>query len=260
MLVHPNGFHLDVDSDRSTPWHRLAPQTRILCAVVFVFATALTPTGEWLTWSIHGIGLVLLIVLSQVTLGVLLKRVALEAGFVGVVLLGTLFREGGTVLWQWGFLQVTSVGLTILGSVSFKALLCLIMLNILTLTTSVTALLQGLTRLKTPPLLVAIMASMYRYITVLVAEFSTMRRAAMSRNLMARPQGQRQVIGNMMGSLFVRSYERGDRIYQAMVSRGYQGTLPTEAMPPMTQPDTIALGLMLGLVGVGQLMRLNPLL
>jgi cobalt/nickel transport system permease protein len=104
------------------------------------------------------------------------------------------------------------------------------------------------------------MASMYRYITVLVADFSTMRRAAMSRNLMARPQGQRQVIGNMMGSLFVRSYERGDRIYQAMVSRGYQGTLPTEAMPPMTQPDTIALGLMLGLVGVGQLMRLNPLL
>ena len=255
-----HSVHLDVDSDRSTPWHGLVPKTRILCAVIFVFATALTPTGEWLTWSIYGIGLVLLILLSQVTLGVLLKRVALEAGFVGVVLIGTLFREGGTVLWQWGFIQVTSVGLTILGSVSFKALLCLIMLNILTLTTSVTALLQGLTALKTPPLLVAIMASMYRYINVLVAEFSTMRRAANSRNLMARPQGQRQIIGNMMGSLFVRSYERGDRIYQAMLARGYQGLVPTDSTTEMTPQDTIALGLMLALVGMGQLIRLHPLL
>jgi cobalt/nickel transport system permease protein len=248
-------FHLDLDRDRCTPWHNLVPQTRLLCALSFVFATALTPPGAWITWGIYGLGLAVLIILSQVTLGVLLKRVALEASFVGVVLLGTLFQSGGTLLWQWGFLTVTSHGLTILGSVSLKALLSLMMLNILTLTTSVSDLLQGLTWLKTPPLLVAIMASMYRYLAVLITEFNTMRRAALSRNLMARPQGQRQVIGNMMGSLFIRSYERGDRVYQAMLSRGYQGTLPTDTSSQMTHQDTIALGFMVALIILGQFLN-----
>ncbi len=256
MLLHIGGFNLDVDSDRATPWHQLSPQARLLCALGFVFATALTPTGHWVTWGVYALGLALLMGLSRVTLPVLGKRVALEAGFVGVVLLGTLFRQGGRVLWQWGFLQVTTVGLTVLGSVSLKALLCLVMLNLLTLTTSVPDLLQGLTRLRLPPLLVAILASMYRYIEVLMAEFSTMRRAAASRNLMARPQGQRRVIGNMMGALFVRSYDRGDRIYQAMLARGYRGTLPTATATPRHSLDWIALALMLGLVGLGQLVWL----
>jgi len=256
MQLH-HGFHLDLDRNRMTPWHCLVPQTRVLCAITFVFATALTPTGAWLTWGIYALGLGGLLLLSQVTLGVLVKRVALEAGFVGVVLLGTLFHGGGTVLWQWGFVTVTSQGLIILGSVSFKALLSLFMLNLLTLTTSVSDLLQGLTWLKTPPLLVAIMASMYRYISVVVTEFNTMRRAALSRNLMARPQGQRQVIGKMMGSLFIRSYERGDRIYQAMLSRGYQGTIPTDALSPLTSQDTIALGLMVLLLLLGQILPLT---
>jgi cobalt/nickel transport system permease protein len=257
MLLHIAGFHLDVDRHRTTPWHQLVPQTRLLCALIFVFGNALTPTGHWLTWGVYAVGLGLLIGLSQVTLPVLLKRVALETSFVGVVLLGTLFRQGGTVLWQWGFLQVTTVGLAVLGSVSLKALLSLVMLNLLTLTTSVPDLLQGLTRLKLPPLLVAILASMYRYIAVLMTEFSTMRRAAASRNLMARPQGQRRVFGNMIGALFIRSYGRGDRVYQAMLSRGYRGTLPTVNASPMTRLDWLAIGLMLGLVGLGQLVRLG---
>jgi cobalt/nickel transport system permease protein len=146
------------------------------------------------------------------------------------------------VLWQWGWLQVTTEGLQVLGSVSLKALLCLIMLNLLVLTTPVPALLRGLKTLKMPPLLVAILASMYRYIEVLAQEFSTMRRAAAARNLTARPQGQRRVIGNMIGALFIRTYSRGERIHQAMLARGYTGTLPAKSVEQMVPPDWIAPG------------------
>lgn len=257
MLLHIGAVHLAVDSQRLTPWHKLAPQTRVLCALLFVFATALTPMGHWVTWAIYGLGLALLLGVSRVTLPVLLKRVAVESGFVGVVLLGTLFRPGGDVLWQWGIFQITTEGLWVLGSVSLKALLCLVMLNLLVLTTAVPALLQALTTLKMPPLLVAILASMYRYIGVVTKEFSTMRRAAASRNLMARPQGQRRVIGNMMGALFIRSYERGDRVYQAMLARGYTGSLPSTATPRMANPDWIALGLMALVLLLGQLVQLS---
>lgn len=259
ILLHVNAFRLDIDRDRPTAWQALAPQTRVLCALIFVFANALTPTGHWLTWAVYGMGLALLIGLSRVTLPVLIRRVAVESGFVGVVLLGTLFHAGGTVLWQWRGIQITTTGLEVLGSVSLKALLSLVMLNLLTLTTSVPDLMQGLTRLKLPPLLVAILASMYRYIAVLVAEFSSMRRAAASRNLMGRPRGQRRVIGNMIGALFIRSYSRGDRIHQAMLARGYTGILPSLTVTPLRRPDWIALGLMLGLVMLGQLAQIRLL-
>ncbi|KAM3095898.1 cobalt ECF transporter T component CbiQ [Phormidesmis sp. 146-12] len=251
LLLHIGAIHLDVDSQRKTPWHALTPKTRILCVLLLLLAIVLTPNGRWWTWAIYGSAVAIALLVSQITFSVLLKRVAVESAFVSVVLLGTLFREGGTILWQWGFLKITTTGLMILGSVVTKALLSLLLLNILTLTTSVPALLQALTELKTPPLLVAILESMYRYIAVLIDEFNAMRRAALSRNLMNSRRWQRLVVGNMIGSLFIRTYERGERVHQAMLSRGYAGSPPLREMPKPGRRDILALTLtaMLALAG-----------
>lgn len=256
LLLHVGAFHLDVDGKKQSLWHGLAPQTRVLCALFFVFATALTPHGRWETWAIYGLGLAVLIALSRSTLTVLLKRVAVEAVFLTVVLLGTLFHAGGTVIWQWGFLQITTQGLTVLGSVSCRAILCLLMLNLLILTTPIPALLQALASLRVPPILVATLTAMYRYIEVLVNEIQTMRRAAASRNLNEKSQWQRLILGNMFGALFIRTYERGDRVYQAMLARGYTGMpLRTETCC-IRRSDRLALTLMVGLLLLGQLASL----
>lgn len=252
MLLHVGTFHLDINSKNSTLWHSLAPRTRLLCSLLIVFASALTPNGRWWTWTIYGVGILSIIVLSKVTLSVLLKRIAVEFAFIGVVILGTLFRDGGTVLWAWGPLKITTLGLTILGSVSVKALLSLMMMNVLTLTTSIPALLNALVALRVPPLLVAILASMYRYINVLIAEFNAMRRAAASRNLMGTNRLQRLVVGNMIGSLFIRTYERGDRVYQAMLARGYQGVPLVEKVPKGGIRDILALTLTVIISLLGQ--------
>ena len=252
MLLHVGAFQLDVNSKQVTPWHSLAPRTRLLCVLIILFAIVLTPNGHWQTWAIYGLALACLLLLSRITLLVLLKRVAVESTFIGVVILGTLFRSGGRVVWAWGPLKVTTVGLTVLGSVATKALLSLLILNLLTLTTSVPALLQALLVLRTPPLLVAILASMYRYINVLIAEITAMRRAAACRNLTGSNNWQRMVVGNMMGALFIRTYERGERVYQAMLSRGYQGVPEVEQVPEGGRRDVIALTLTVILVLLGQ--------
>lgn len=255
MLLHVGAFHLDIDTQRTTPWHRLTPQARVLCVLLFVFTNALTPNGQWWTWAVYAVGLAILIGVSRATLPVLLRRVAIELSFISVVLLGTLFRTGGTVVWQWGWVQITTVGLTVLGSVTLKVLLSLLMVNLLVLTTPVPALLHALAALKTPPLLVAIFASMYRYIGVLVDEITTMRRAAASRNLINNRRWYRLIVGNMIGSLFIRTYERGDRIHQAMLARGYTGLPPTVTSTRMRRLDILAITATLALVLLGQIVH-----
>lgn len=252
MLLHVGAFHLDINSQQKTPWHSLAPRTRLLCTLLSVFAIALTPNGRWWTWAIYGLGVLGVILISQVTWKVLLKRIAIEFAFIGVVILGTLFRGGGQVIWSWGILQITTVGLTILGSVTLKALLSLLMLNVLTLTTSISALLNALVTLRTPPLLVAILASMYRYLDVLISEFNAMYRAAVSRNLISNKRWQRLIIGNMIGSLFIRTYERGERVYQAMLARGYQGVPKVEKLAAGGWRDLVALTLTVIIALLGQ--------
>ncbi|WP_055075402.1 cobalt ECF transporter T component CbiQ [Pseudanabaena sp. 'Roaring Creek'] len=219
-------------SDRLNMWNSLAVRTRLLCIFLLVFAIALTPIGRWWTWAIYGIATLPILYWSKVNLGILVKRMAIESVFISAILIGTLFRSGGDILWQWGWLQITVKGLVILGSVSIKAFLSLLLLNILTLSISIPSLLQALVILKMPPLLVSILSSMYRYISVLSNEFKAMRRAATARNFSTRNlyhrhrpdrPWQRQVLGNMLGVLFVRTYDRGDRIYQSMLARGYQG-------------------------------------
>jgi cobalt/nickel transport system permease protein len=126
------------------------------------------------------------------------------------------------------------------------------MLNLLVLTTTIPALFHGLAALRMPPLLVAILASMYRYISVLADEFTAMRRAATSRNLFSTGRRQRQVIGNMMGSLFIRTYERGERIHQAMLARGFTGLPPLATRVRIGPADRLALTLMTLLLLLGQ--------
>jgi cobalt/nickel transport system permease protein len=248
-----SAFHFDIDAQKSTFWHTLAPRTRVLCAVLLVLAITSTPNAHWWSWAVYGATLLGLLLMSHVTWSVLLKRVAVEFAFIGSVLLGTLFQRGGEVVWQWGRVQITSVGLMILGSVTLKATLCLLMLNMLTLTTSIPALLQSLVQLRVPPLLVAILASMYRYVGLLIEELKAMRHAAASRNLaVSSKRRQRSVIGNMFGALFIRTYERGERVHQAMLSRGYTGIPHIRDLPTGGRRDVVFLSAIALIALLGQ--------
>lgn len=254
-------FRFDIDSQKSTFWHSLAPRTRVLCVFLLVLAIAFTPNAHWWSWAVYGTAIFCLGVISQVTWWALLKRLAVEFAFIGTVLLGTLFQRGGEVVWQWGPLQITSMGLTVLTSVALKSALCLLVLNLLTLTTSIPALLHSLVQLRVPPLFVAILASMYRYIGILIRELSAMRQAATSRNLaVASGRRQRSVTGNMFGSLFIRTYDRGERVHQAMLARGYTGIPHVRNLPTGGIKDVAALSLVTIIILSGQAIYLSQAL
>jgi len=97
---------------------------------------------------------------------------------------------------------------------------------------------------------------MCRYLWVLIDEFAAMKRAALSRNLMGGKHWQRVVVGNMIGSLFIRTYERGERIHQAMLSRGYEGITLVQGIAKGGKKDVVALTLTAIFALLGQMVYL----
>jgi cobalt/nickel transport system permease protein len=119
-------------------------------------------------------------------------------------------------------------------SIAIKMWLSVLAAVLLGATTRFSDLLNALLQLKAPRLLVAVITLMWRYLFVIIEEVTRMQRARSSRSAFT-PGTQRaggslwwraRVTGGMAGSLFLRALERSDRVYAAMLSRGYTGDLP----------------------------------
>ena len=97
---------------------------------------------------------------------------------------------------------------------------------IMVATTPIPDILAGLSRLRLPALFVSIIAFMFRYLDLVIDELTRMRRAMVARGHDARWLWQARPIAASAGTLFVRTYERGERVHDAMLARGFTGAMP----------------------------------
>ncbi len=123
---------------------------------------------------------------------------------------------------------------------------------LLAFTTPFHDLIDALRELHLPRILIAIIAFMYRYLAVLGDEASRMIRARDARSAVG-PDGRgggpirwrATVTGRMVGSLFLRAYERSERIYAAMQARGFEGEFRHLRTRPLARVELGWLGLLL---------------
>jgi len=221
---------IDRYSDLNSFIHKLDPRAKIITTLVFVLAVVITPVTHWQAFVCYLVLVVALLALSEVPPTYILKRSLVIVPFVLTIAVFNIFRAGEVVagfhLWQWQ-LAVTEEGLLVFCNVLVKAVLSMLMLILLSSTTNFTTLMKGLEQLRMPRVMVMILSFAYRYIFVLTDEVMRMRRARDSRNVGGSNLRQIRTVGNMIGTLFIRSYERGERVYAAMVSRGYDGQIRT---------------------------------
>lgn len=218
---------LDKYSDGGSFIHRLDPRTKLLTTFIFIAAVVLTPPGQWTAFALFLAVVVVWLALSRVPLGYVLKRSLLIIPFVLLIAAFVPFFKEGEVagsanIWGWQ-VSVTSSGLILMGSILAKSWVSILSLIILTATTSLPDMLKGLEQLKMPKVMVMLLSFMYRYIFVLTDEVMRLKQARDSRNFGGRRLWQMKTVGNMIGILFIRSYERGERVYAAMVARGFDG-------------------------------------
>jgi len=222
---------LDQYSDRDSFIHRLDPRTKFIITLVFILAVISTPPTRWQVFALYLFLMATLIFVSRVPILYVLKRSLVIMPFVLMVAIFIpFFKEGEVVgsynIWLWQ-VSVTYTGLQVLWNILAKAWLSILSLILLTSTTKMTNLLNGLEQLGMPKVMVMILSFMYRYIFVVVDEVMRMKQARDSRSFGGSRLWQLRTIGNMVGTLFIRSYERGERVYAAMLARGFDGQTRT---------------------------------
>ncbi len=210
--------------------HRLPPQCKIVALVSFVFVVVATPRTEFWAFGAYALLLTAAVSLARVPPWFVAKRVVVETPVVVFAVLLPFVAQGPRV----ELLGVTVSESGLLGgwNVLAKATLGVVASILLAATTEQRDLLVGLQHLKVPSQLVQIASFMVRYVDVVGDQMARMRVARASRNFVARGPRSWAVLARSAGALFIRSYERGERVHLAMLSRGYTGRLPELAAGP----------------------------
>ncbi len=205
--------------------------------------------------------------------GVQVARAALVAVPFALAALPLIFTRPedpwGTVSLGPLVVTISGEGVRMFTTILLKSWLSVQVALLLAFTTPFHDLIDALRELRLPRLMVEIISFMYRYLGVLGDEATRMNRAKASRAAVGergRPGGslawRAKVTGSMVGSLFVRSYERSERVYAAMQSRGFDSDFRHLALRGLAPRELLALaGYVLGLaafVAISQLLASAP--
>ena len=215
-----------VAGDPDSPIHRLDPRAKILGLLAIVVVAVSAPLADWPALAGCGAAVVAVAVAARVPVGHLWRRARIVLPLVLLVaLLVPFFRDGGEV-YELGPLSLHEEGLVTFGEVVAKSTIGVLATVLLGATTAFPSVLRGLDAMRVPRLFTLIASFTYRYLFVIVEEVGRMRAALAAQAWRPRNALQAGALGRVGTALFLRSHARGERVYLAMLARGYSGRMP----------------------------------
>lgn len=194
-----------------SPVHRLDPRAKIVGLIGLVVVTVTTPPGAWGAYAAYGALLLALVAAARLPARHVLGRMTVEVPFLAAALVLPFAVEDGAVLG---------------GTLAARMTIAVLAMVLLSSTTPFPRLLSGFQALRVPRTIVVIVAFMWRYLHVLADDVARMKVARAARGHDAGWLRSVQAAGGMIATLFLRSLERGERVHLAMLSRGYDGSMP----------------------------------
>ena len=202
-----HGF-IDTYANLNSPIHRIPVKVKLILTFVFLLLVALSPRQLWLVSLYAGL-VFLLVCVSRVPFRFIITRIIEALPVILFLSTLSLFQKNGYV----AFLVYL-----------VKALSAVTLIVILTSVTPFNELLKGLKNIGTPNLIILLLSFMYRYIFLLEDDFLRTKRAYQLRAGRGMNKFiQIKVLSNIVGVLFIRTYERAERVYLAMCARGFDG-------------------------------------
>jgi cobalt/nickel transport system permease protein len=227
----------------SSPVHALDPRIKLALIILFIVSVALAPTGAWAAFILFFATVLSAVILSGISPWRILRRSLIALPF-ALAAFPLIFTTAGVPIasFQLGswILSPTASGIARFLSIAVKSWISVQAALLLSATTPFPDLLLALRAFRVPQLLVSVIGLMWRYLFVLADEAIRLMRAREARS--GAEPGSRsggsviwraRVTGGMVGSLFVRGFDRADRVYAAMLARGYDGETRALPVPPV---------------------------
>ena len=252
--------HFDIDKYAylRSPMHRFDPRAKIFSISVLVLSIALL--DEIGVLLIGFLVAMLMVSSSNIPIWFVLKRMRWVALFMLAVLIILPFSVPGRAIFTAGPLIVTREGLVRACIIILRAFSIVLLVFPMLATMKFVTFVETLERCRVPNKLVQMIALTYRYIFVLLNEIKRTRRSGEARGYWKRKNiANLSTTGNMIGTLLVRSYERSEKVYGAMVSRGYGGRMRTLKRFRMNTSDWLMASLVISVAVLLQLLDLLDL-
>nr|AGQ19442.1 ABC-type cobalt transport system permease component CbiQ [Candidatus Actinomarina minuta] len=219
-----HSHHLSLHS--KSQLHELSPQLKILSTLLIVISIAFSKIINPFQIISHAVIVFLIIRFSNIPLKTYLKRLTLDIPFILFALFLPFLSSGNNdMVFTLFTFEVYRTGLLEMFAILFKATAGLSMGIILTATSTNIELIYGLQKLKVPPIIIAIMSFSIRYIDVFIDEFKRVRVSMQSRGYIEKGIKTLIPIAYASGAMLIRGYERGERVYLSMISRGFTGVI-----------------------------------
>ncbi len=222
---------IDQYSPGTTIIHRIDPRIKIISLFIFILFVVSTPINSFLNLTLYGILILSLILISKIPLGFIFKRVLVIIPFVVILFLFVPFFKEGVIIYDYSIgplkIKVSYEGLQILINGVIKACLSILCMLLLISSTEFSLFLKAAERLKCPKIMVIILSFMYRYIFVVQDGLLKMWQAKEARSIGRSGLFQIKALANMIGTLFIKTYERAENVYLAMCARGFDGNIRT---------------------------------
>lgn len=232
---------------RHSPIHALPSHLKIAAVFAFVVSVVLAPRTAYLAFAMQAMLLLAVIAIARLRYREVLPRLVVEVPFLLFAVLMPFFGSGPRI--EVFGVEVYEAGLVAGLAILIKGTLGVLASVLLAATTPARDIVAGLQRLRFPDLIVEIASFMLRYIGVVLDELQRMTIAQQSRGFLATGPRQWRSVARTSGALFIRSYERGERVHLAMLSRGYTGTLP-QLSRAKTRPAQLMMAVSLPLISL----------
>jgi len=230
-----HGF-LDRYSDLKSPLHSVRPTAKVIVFFALIVFCLSAKATAYLSFAGYFAFLLVCLAVSHVPPIHVLRRTLVIVPFMAMAAVSIPFMGRGVHAQGTGAATMHP-GIIVFQGVVIKSYISIFSLVILSSITRFPHLLGGLRRMGIPRVFLSSMSFAYRYLFLLVEEMERMKRARDARCYSGKWLWQTKVVGRMIGTFFVRCYERAERVYQAMASRGFEGRVAYQQAQPMRATD-----------------------
>ena len=250
-------IHIDRFAGLSSPVHTIDPRAKLFTALAFIITVVLTPDGYFFSFALYFAAVMAALFFSHIPVLYIFKRSLTILPFACAISFFVPFITPGPVLWELHIstlnMTVTSTGIIRFFSLCFRAFISFFAVITLVSSTRFGDLMWAAGKLGMPAKLSILVSFMYRYLFVLVDEVSHMILARDLRSSVKRKNPLLLASGGIIGALLVRSFEHAEKLYYAMLLRGYSGFPVTLNSKHLSPRDIILSSLFIGFTVIGLL-------